>query len=79
MNEKEVENYILEKLDKGEDLNEGEQRQYDFLVDRVDQICNKAQELKVGVFIDAEESWIQKTIDDLALKMMKKKSQIGVR
>jgi len=34
-------------------------------------ICHVANELKVGVFIDAEESWIQNSIDTFANSMMK--------
>ncbi|ATL48142.1 proline dehydrogenase [Chitinophaga caeni] len=37
---------------------------------RLDRICNKAAACKVGVLIDAEESWIQNTIDALALQAM---------
>lgn len=39
---------------------------------RLDSICSTAAELGVGVFIDAEESWMQISIDNLTEKMMKK-------
>src|SRR6185437_4101246 len=39
---------------------------------RVLTICQKAHDTGVPVMIDAEESWIQKTIDLLALDMMKR-------
>ena len=39
---------------------------------RIEQICPKAHDLNVPVFIDAEESWIQNAIDDLVNKMMQK-------
>ncbi|HEX3386096.1 MAG TPA: proline dehydrogenase family protein, partial [Mucilaginibacter sp.] len=39
---------------------------------RVHDICKKAFETGVPVMIDAEETWIQKTIDSLALNMMRK-------
>lgn len=65
-----VENRILEKLDAGDTLNEGEQEQYDKLKERLHTICSRAAELEVGLFIDAEESWIQDTIDQLVEEMM---------
>ena len=40
--------------------------------ERVDAICNHAHQLGVKIFIDAEESWIQDTIDDLVDTMMEK-------
>jgi proline dehydrogenase len=39
---------------------------------RVTSICAKAHELNVPVFIDAEESWIQPAIDEIALTLMRK-------
>ena len=40
--------------------------------DRFDRICKKASEKNVKILIDAEESWIQDSIDSIALIMMKK-------
>jgi len=65
-----VDNVILEKLDAGEELDEGEKDQYDKLKERLNMICARADELKVGLFIDAEESWIQDTIDSITEEMM---------
>jgi len=45
---------------------------YDALVERVDQICAEASKLGVGVFFDAEESWLQDTIDRIAMQMVVK-------
>ncbi|MEZ4911944.1 MAG: proline dehydrogenase family protein [Saprospiraceae bacterium] len=67
-----VDNIVLEKLQKKETLNDGEKRNYAMLEERVNTICEKAFELNVGVFIDAEESWIQDPIDSLAMEMMTK-------
>ena len=63
---------ILQKLHYGETLNEGEQRGFEHLRERLDEICSLAANHDVGIFIDAEESWIQKPIDELALEMMEK-------
>lgn len=63
---------ILQKLHYDEPLNEGEQRGFEHLRERLDEICSLAANHDVGIFIDAEESWIQKPIDELALEMMEK-------
>jgi len=39
---------------------------------RIDAICHVSSEQKVSVFFDAEESWIQNTIDHLVLIMMRR-------
>ncbi len=65
-----VKNEILEKLNSGLELDKREQNLFSKLENRLDKICSKASELGVGVFIDAEESWIQKPIDQLAMEMM---------
>ncbi len=63
---------LLEKIQKGEALTEGEKTEFKNVNKRLDAICYAAHNKKVGVFIDAEESWIQDTIDFLAKKMMKR-------
>ncbi len=47
-----------------------QEEQYQKLLNRLHEICERASELKVGVFVDAEESWIQNTIDDLVMTLM---------
>jgi proline dehydrogenase len=63
---------LLEKVSSNISLNENEKREFELLKDRVKIICQKAYDLDVRIFIDAEESWIQNTIDDLATSMMRK-------
>ena len=41
------------------------------IIKRVNLICQKAYDCNVPILIDAEESWIQNTIDFIALEMMK--------
>lgn len=65
-----IDTSIFEKMQKNEDLSDSEKHKYDAMVKRLDSICDKACSEGIGVFIDAEESWIQKPIDDLALEMM---------
>src|ERR1700709_1117107 len=53
---------LLEKLDAGLKLNTDEQIEWQKVQDRVLAICERAHSEGVPVMIDAEESWIQKTI-----------------
>jgi proline dehydrogenase len=50
------------------------------ILNRVDQLCKASFNTKTPIFIDAEESWIQNTIDWIANQMMEKynKEQIIV-
>ncbi|MDP2387933.1 MAG: proline dehydrogenase family protein [Bacteroidota bacterium] len=49
-----------------EKLSPGERSEWQKVQDRVNKICRAAAEAKQPLFIDAEESWIQQAIDDLA-------------
>ncbi|MFT5600490.1 MAG: proline dehydrogenase [Flavobacteriales bacterium] len=67
---------ILEKANESTDnLSEEDRKDFDLFIDRLDQICKKAAELKVSVLVDAEDSWIQGTIDRETEKMMFKYNQ----
>lgn len=61
---------LLEAVQQGELLSENEEAAFERVRQRVDKICQRAFERNVKVFIDAEESWIQDTIDQLAYAMM---------
>ncbi|MDB5026206.1 MAG: proline dehydrogenase [Mucilaginibacter sp.] len=63
---------LLEKLDAGAVLTAEEELEWQKIQQRVLFICTKAYETGVPVMIDAEETWIQNTIDLLALNMMRK-------
>jgi len=63
---------LLEKLDAGTVLTANEEQEWQKAQDRVLAICEKAYTTGVPVMIDAEESWIQNTIDRLALSMMER-------
>ncbi|HTI59316.1 proline dehydrogenase family protein [Mucilaginibacter sp.] len=63
---------LLEKLDTGAELSTAEEAEWKKAQARVLAICTKAYETGVPVMIDAEETWIQKTIDLLAMNMMRK-------
>jgi len=66
---------LLEKMSNGAKLTEKEKKSRTALYTRVDRICHAAFEANTPVFIDAEESWIQKAIDDLSMDMMAKYNQ----
>ncbi|GHE66306.1 MULTISPECIES: proline dehydrogenase family protein [Roseivirga] len=61
---------LLEKIHAGEKLTQEEEAAYARVFDRVDRICRLAYEKDVSVLIDAEETWIQKPIDEISQKMM---------
>lgn len=61
---------LFEKIHAGDRLSTEEQAAYDRVFKRVDSICRLAYEKDVSVLIDAEETWIQKPIDEITLKMM---------
>ena len=63
---------LLEKIQKGDILNQIEQQSYECARVRVDRICAKAFDYHVPVLIDAEDSWYQDAIDNLANEMMNK-------
>lgn len=67
-----VDNDILIKIQNEDELTSGERRDYEMLVERVDAICKRASEHSVGIFVDAEESWLQEPIDKLVMDMMAK-------
>jgi proline dehydrogenase len=63
---------LLEKLDAKAPLTGAEQQEWQKVQDRVLAICEKAHATGIPVMIDAEETWIQDTIDQLALDMMRR-------
>ncbi len=63
---------LLEKLDAGTSLTDAEKQQWDSAQARVLAICEKAHEAGIPIMLDAEDSWIQDTLDMLALNMMRR-------
>jgi proline dehydrogenase len=66
---------LLEKIQKQDMLTDDENLAYVRVKVRLEKLCQHAYERKVRIFIDAEESWIQGIIDDLAYEMMSKYNQ----
>ena len=63
---------LYEKMSASMALDAQEQQEWDRIVERYEKVCKKAFDLDVCLLIDAEESWMQKAADDLALDMMRK-------
>jgi proline dehydrogenase len=67
-----VPNAILEKFQVDNNLEGEDKRIWDLFFTRIDDICKTGSELGVWVYIDAEESWIQESIDYVANEMMRR-------
>lgn len=63
---------LLEKLNSKQALDTETQKEYNELLVRMEDICKEAFTCNVPIYFDAEESWIQDTIDSLAEMMMRK-------
>ena len=63
---------ILEKIQAGQLLTPAEEAAHSRALARVEALCARAQQHGVRLFIDAEESWFQHTIDLLTYDMMAK-------
>lgn len=61
---------LLAKVTAGESLTSSEESEYGRVKNRIYNICKTAHDNNVRIFIDAEESWIQGAIDDMAREMM---------
>ena len=62
----------LEKASTGESLSKSEEDEFARIKMRVDELCRSAYDSNVRILIDAEESWIQDTIDGLTTEMMRR-------
>ncbi|MDX2127504.1 MAG: proline dehydrogenase family protein [Chloroherpetonaceae bacterium] len=63
---------LLEKISANQTLSEDEVKALNRVKQRFTKLCQKAFDCRVPVMIDAEESWIQKAIDDLVYEAMQK-------
>ena len=63
---------LLAKVDAKEPLTIAEQQEFERILERCDRICKACHEAGIRVLIDAEHSWVQDTIDDIARNMMEK-------
>lgn len=63
---------LLERIQASEELSDEEKIAFERVRQRMDTLCKRAHQLGVKIFVDAEESWVQDTIDVLAYEMMEK-------
>ncbi len=71
-------NAILEKYQLGKLNTDAEKQAFKRVEERLDTLCHAAWQAGVAVFIDAEESWMQDTIDYLVLKLMERYNKENV-
>ncbi len=62
---------VLEKVTSRQALSAAEQASWERTKARVNRICEAAAKSQVRVFMDAEETWLQGAIDELAINMMR--------
>ncbi|MBX3165692.1 MAG: proline dehydrogenase family protein [Bacteroidetes bacterium] len=61
---------LLEKVSAQQTLNQTEKAEWERVKNRVNKICSSGYEHNQPIFIDAEDSWIQPAIDNLANENM---------
>ena len=61
---------VYTKVSSGESLNANEEKQWTRIKERYDAVCKKSFENDVTIMVDAEESWMQTSVDDLVEEMM---------
>ncbi|MFT3946205.1 MAG: proline dehydrogenase family protein [Agriterribacter sp.] len=57
-------------------LTDDEKKEWESVQHRMERICKTAAEKKVGVLVDAEETWIQDPVDVITILMMEKFNKI---
>ena len=63
--------WLLAKKNASQAFSEEEQLEWNLAMERVKLICEAGKENNVPIFIDAEETWFQDAIDELAEGLMK--------
>lgn len=61
---------IWTAVSAGQTLNADQEKQWGRAKERIRTLCRAAHEAKVPLMFDAEESWMQKAMDELCLEMM---------
>ncbi|HZX75117.1 MAG TPA: proline dehydrogenase family protein, partial [Cyclobacteriaceae bacterium] len=62
---------LLEKLHAKQKLDDAEVLSWNLVKGRMHKVCKAAHDAGIGMMVDAEETWIQNPIDELAMEMMK--------
>ena len=63
---------LFKKMTLNQSLNESELTKWNNVIKRFEGVCQNAYDNNIKILIDAEESFVQGAIDDLAIKMMLK-------
>ncbi|MBL4594341.1 MAG: proline dehydrogenase family protein [Flavobacteriales bacterium] len=63
---------LLQKINNKQPLTQNEEAEFDRIKIRIDKMCAAGFDADIPIFIDAEETWIQNPVDDIALEMMRK-------
>lgn len=63
---------LFAKINAGETLNADELLEFSRIEDRIHKICEACYQARIKVLIDAEHSWIQDVVDDIAREMMQR-------
>lgn len=63
---------LYAEIQAGIELTASEKEEWNRVVERYDKVCKRAYEKDVVLMVDAEETWIQTTVDELVNEMMKK-------
>ena len=61
---------LYQKISEGKLLSTSESKEWDRVIARFNKVCESGKLNNVKILIDAEESWIQNTVDDLVLELM---------
>lgn len=61
---------LYQKIGEGKPLTEQEQKEWERIIARFDLVCKTSYENDIIILIDAEESWMQDSADDLVEEMM---------
>ncbi len=63
---------LLEGLQEGQPFTKESRAEYKVILKRVDAICHAAAQRGIQIYFDADESWIQNSIDHLVTVMMRR-------
>ncbi|MCW5906430.1 MAG: proline dehydrogenase family protein [Chitinophagales bacterium] len=61
---------LFEKIQQGTKLTKAEQKEFERVKERFDELCSYAASKNTALYIDAEESWIQDTLDAMVEELM---------
>jgi proline dehydrogenase len=63
---------LLQKVNSKISLTQNEAAEFERVKERIDKMCAAGFNTGLPIFIDAEETWIQNPVDEIALDMMRK-------